>query len=122
MKRSTPDAGWLDETGGEAVAEVLRRLPNTKWFAWSFATSIFGFRPFQVVLNVAYAILSDVRPLFGCESCGKPRVLRSIQWVTKWAKNLFGGIFIRRTFQFAFATRRRPVAVSAEPLPQSSHP
>jgi len=26
--------------GGEAVAEVLRRLPNTKWFAWSFATSI----------------------------------------------------------------------------------
>jgi hypothetical protein len=35
--------------GGEAVAEVLRRLPNTKWFGWSFATSIFGFRPFQVV-------------------------------------------------------------------------
>jgi predicted DCC family thiol-disulfide oxidoreductase YuxK len=64
--------------GGEAVAEVLRRLPNTKWFAWSFATSIFGFRPFQVVLNVAYAILSDV---FG-ESCGNQEF---IQWVTKWA-------------------------------------
>src|SRR5208337_4691166 len=55
--------------GGEAVAETLRNLPGTKWFAWSFATTILGFRPFQLVLNVAYAILSDVRPLFGCESC-----------------------------------------------------
>ena len=72
--------------GGEAVAETLRNLPNTKWFAWSFATTILGFRPFQLVLDVAYAILSDVRPLFGCESCGKPKVLRPIQWVTKWAK------------------------------------
>ena len=89
--------------GGEAVAETLRNLPNTKWFAWSFATTILGFRPFQVVLNVAYAILSDVRPLFGCESCGKSRVLRPIQWVTKWAKDL---IWRRSspepTFQFAF--------------------
>jgi len=33
--------------GGEAVAEVLRDLPNTKWFAWSFATTILGFRPSQ---------------------------------------------------------------------------
>ena len=77
--------------GGEAVAETLRNLPNTKWFAWSFATTILGFRPFQLVLDVAYAILSDVRPLFGCESCGKPKVLRPIQWVTKWAKGMFGG-------------------------------
>jgi predicted DCC family thiol-disulfide oxidoreductase YuxK len=51
--------------GGEAVAETLRNLPNTKWFAWSFATSMFGFRPFQLILNVSYAILADVRPLFG---------------------------------------------------------
>ena len=56
--------------GGEAVAEVLRDMPNTKWFASSFAVSIFGFRPFQMVLNLGYAILADVRPLFGCESCG----------------------------------------------------
>ena len=77
--------------GGEAVAETLRNLPNTKWFAGSFAISIFGFRPFQVMLNVAYAILADVRPLFGCESCGKPRVwLRPVEWLTKWAKTLFG--------------------------------
>src|ERR1700678_1402188 len=33
--------------GGEAVAEVLLLLPNTKWFAPSFVISIFGFRPFQ---------------------------------------------------------------------------
>jgi predicted DCC family thiol-disulfide oxidoreductase YuxK len=25
--------------GGEAVAEVLRNLHNTKWFAWSFSTA-----------------------------------------------------------------------------------
>src|ERR1700733_3003653 len=27
--------------GGEAVAEVLRRLPSTRWFAGSFAVKIF---------------------------------------------------------------------------------
>lgn len=58
--------------GGEAVAEVLRRLPNCRWFAWTFALRMFGFRPFQWVLNVAYAALSDMRPLLGCESCGVP--------------------------------------------------
>jgi predicted DCC family thiol-disulfide oxidoreductase YuxK len=76
--------------GGEAVAEVLRNLSNTKWFAWCFEASIFGLRPFQVVLNMAYAMLSDVRPLFGCESCGKSNVLRPLQWMTKWAKSLVG--------------------------------
>jgi predicted DCC family thiol-disulfide oxidoreductase YuxK len=64
--------------GGEAVAEVLRSLPNTKWFAWSFSISTFGFRPFQVILNMAYAILADVRPLFGCESCGRTEERESV--------------------------------------------
>ena len=58
--------------GGKAVAEVLRNLPNTKSFAWIFDIGIFGFRPFQMILNMACAVLSDVRPLFGCESCGTP--------------------------------------------------
>ncbi len=58
--------------GGEAVAEVFRRLPSTKWFAWSFGMSIAGFRPFQLILNLGYLLLSDVRPLLGCESCGTP--------------------------------------------------
>jgi hypothetical protein len=99
--------------GGEAVAEVLRDLSNTKWFAWCFDVSIFGFRPFQVVLNVAYAILSDVRPLFGCESCGKPKVLRPLRWMTKWAKTLMG----RKPhpipaphFSSLSAARRRPIS------------
>jgi predicted DCC family thiol-disulfide oxidoreductase YuxK len=79
------------KVGGEAVAEVLRDLRNTKWFAWIFAISIFGFRPFQMVLNVAYVILADVRPLFGCESCGKPSFwVRPIAPTIKWARSMFG--------------------------------
>jgi hypothetical protein len=76
--------------GGEAVAEVLRRLPNAKWFAGCFTVSIFGFQPFQMILNMSYAILADVRPIFGCESCGTPSWLRPIGWLTKWAKGIFG--------------------------------
>jgi predicted DCC family thiol-disulfide oxidoreductase YuxK len=109
--------------GGEAIAETLKNLPNTKWFAWTFTASIFGFRPFQVMLNVAYAILADVRPLFGCESCGKPKVLRPIQWVIKWAKNMFGGSpRPSPTPHFSsLSARRRPPAVSVQPLPQANH-
>jgi len=57
---------------GEAVAEVLRNLPSTRWFTWTFGVNVFGVRPFQAILNLAYAILADVRPVFGCESCGTP--------------------------------------------------
>lgn len=79
------------KVGGEAVAEVLRDLRNTKWFAWIFAVSIFGFRPFQLVLNLAYVILADVRPIFGCESCGKPSFwVRPIAPTIKWVRSLFG--------------------------------
>jgi predicted DCC family thiol-disulfide oxidoreductase YuxK len=78
--------------GGEAVAEVLRELPNTSWLARSFAIRVFGFRPFQALLNVAYLILADVRPLFGCESCGtSSRWVRSIKWLMKWPTLVFGG-------------------------------
>lgn len=77
--------------GGEAVAEVLRNLPSTRWFSWTFAITIFGTRPFQAMLNVAYAILADVRPVFGCESCGTPsRWVRPIRWVVKWVASSFG--------------------------------
>ena len=77
--------------GGEAVAEVLRRLPPTTWLARSFAMSVFGFRPFQAVLNMGYFILADVRPLFGCESCGTPSLwVRSIRWLIKLPKLVFG--------------------------------
>jgi predicted DCC family thiol-disulfide oxidoreductase YuxK len=76
--------------GGEAVAEVLRRLPPTRWLAKSFAFSVFGWRPFQTVLDVAYTILADVRPLLGCESCGVPsRWVRAFVAATKWVRGLF---------------------------------
>jgi predicted DCC family thiol-disulfide oxidoreductase YuxK len=79
--------------GGEAVAEVLRQLPATRWFTWTFAISVFGVRPFQAILNLAYAILADVRPVFGCESCGTPSPwVRPIRWIVKRAESLFGGI------------------------------
>ena len=58
--------------GGEAVAEVLRRLPNCRWFAWTFDVRLFGIRPFQAILNLGYVVLADLRPLLGCESCGIP--------------------------------------------------
>jgi len=71
--------------GGEAVAEVFRRLPNTRWFAWAFA-----FRPFQGMLNLAYAILAHLRPLFGCESCGAPSSwMKPIRWVVRSGRSVF---------------------------------
>ncbi len=77
--------------GGEAVAEVLRDLPNTRWFAWLFAVGVFGVRPFQIILNAGYVLLADVRPLLGCESCGTSNVLiRTLASRIKWAKSRFG--------------------------------
>ena len=110
--------------GGEAVAEVLRSLPNTKWFAGCFAVSIFGFQPFQMTLNLSYTILADVRPLFGCESCGTPSWLRPIGWITKWVKGIFGG---KRHpsptphFTTLAARGTRPLPVSGGRPPQPRH-
>ena len=93
--------------GGESVAEVFRNLPNTKWFAWSFSVSIFGFRPFQMVLNLGYTILADIRPLFGCESCGIPG------WWSRPISSLF-----RRTNVQLRTGRSAPVrsTILAKPL------
>jgi len=110
--------------GGEAVAEVLRSLPNTKWFAGCFAVSIFGFHPFQMTLNLSYAILADVRPLFGCESCGTPGWLRPIASITKWAKGVFGENHHSSPtphFTSLAARRVRPLPVSGELPPQARH-
>ena len=61
--------GECAKLGGDAVAEVFRNLPSTKWFCPSFDLSNFGIRPFQVVLDLGYTVLADVRPLLGFESC-----------------------------------------------------
>ena len=77
--------------GGDAVAEVFRRLPSTRWFAWTFKLGFGTFRPFQLVLDAAYTILADVRPAFGCESCGTPSVwMKPLSWCVKQLKRLFG--------------------------------
>ena len=77
--------------GGDAVAEVLRNLKNTRWFAGLFAVSLFGVRPFQTMLNMAYVILASIRPLLGCESCGTPSVwMRPIMWTINRARAIFG--------------------------------
>ncbi|MBT3068306.1 thiol-disulfide oxidoreductase DCC family protein [Rhodoferax sp. U11-2br] len=84
-----PDGSML--LGGQAVAEVLRRLPATRWFAWCFAISLFGWQPFQQVLDLAYTILADVRPIFGCESCGTPSAwVLPFVWVSTKTKAMFG--------------------------------
>jgi predicted DCC family thiol-disulfide oxidoreductase YuxK len=99
--------------GGEAVAEVLRNLAVARWFSWSFTASLFGFRPFQMILNLAYAILADVRPLLGCESCGTPRPwLRPIVWLTKWATGTFSRTrhpILTPHFTSVSAVGRRPL-------------
>lgn len=53
---------------GEAVAEVLRRLPSTRWFARIFSIGVAGFRPFQMLLNMAYAVLVRARPILAIGS------------------------------------------------------
>ena len=98
--------------GAEAVAQVLRTLPNTKWFSWSFDVSIFGLRPFQSMLNGAYAILADVRPLFGCESCGTPSAwMRPIGWIMKRANAVFRKArYVHIRPHFTWRSARAPTA------------
>ena len=107
--------------GGEAVAEVLRTLDKTRWFARCFALRVFGFRPFQFALNVAYAALADVRPLFGCESCGTPKLwVRPIRWAVKRTQTLLGKIPLHHLvphFTPLSAKARSPLPVAGD-LPQ----
>jgi predicted DCC family thiol-disulfide oxidoreductase YuxK len=79
------------KTGGEAVAEVFRDLPNTRWFTWTLSIGVIGVRPFQAVLDLGYMLLSDVRPLFGCESCGTTNpAVATIRRTFARAMGLFG--------------------------------
>lgn len=68
--------------GGQAIATLLRLLPNTRWYAGIFTLRILGWQPFQQALDLAYAALSAIRPVFGCESCGRLRGwMRPFAWV-----------------------------------------
>jgi predicted DCC family thiol-disulfide oxidoreductase YuxK len=84
-----PDGSIL--IAGEAVAEVLRRSPGLAWCAWLFSVRVFNGRPFQSLLDLGYVILSDVRPIFGCKSCGAPALwARPFAWIVKMANRLAG--------------------------------
>jgi predicted DCC family thiol-disulfide oxidoreductase YuxK len=80
------------KTGGEAVAEVLRRLPETAWFTPLFDVSVLGFKPFQSMLNLGYTVLDRLRPAMGCESCGTPVPWwgKPIEWTYKAYKAITG--------------------------------
>jgi predicted DCC family thiol-disulfide oxidoreductase YuxK len=72
--------------GGEAVAGVLRNLSRTRWCAGLLAFSFFGLRPFQSLLDLGYAILAAVRPVFGCKSCGAVGFMRPMAWLMNRAR------------------------------------
>jgi predicted DCC family thiol-disulfide oxidoreductase YuxK len=74
--------------GGEAIAEVFRNLPKTAWFAQSLSWSLFGVRPVQKILDFAYLILADIRPLLGCKSCGTPKPwVRPLHKLQQWVSS-----------------------------------
>lgn len=77
--------------GGEAVAVVFNAVPATWWFRWVFAIRLLGYRPFQPLLNLAYVVLADVRPLLGCASCGTVRMwVKPLKWLFRAVAMLFG--------------------------------
>ena len=70
------------------MAEVLRIVPRTRWFAWTFKLGLFGFRPFQLILDFGYWLLAAIRPVFGCESCGTPPLwLRPFVWLRRGTRH-----------------------------------
>ena len=76
---------------GEAVAEVFRRSPGMAWWVGLLSVQVFGVRPFQRLLDLGYVILSDVRPIFGCKSCGAPALwARPFAWLVKKATQRTG--------------------------------
>jgi len=111
-----PDGSIL--IAGEAVAEILRRSPGMAWCAWLFAVRVFGLRPFQSLLNLGYVVLSDVRPIFGCKSCGAPALwARPFAWIVKTAN--------RRTGKGARAAHRpnfTPLAAAGKAKPALQTP
>ncbi len=100
---------------GEAVAEVFRRSPSMAWCARLCSIRVFKVRPFQSMLDLGYVILSDVRPIFGCKSCGKPAWwARPFAWLVKLATKFTGTE--TRTPQRPHFTPRAG-AGGAKPLP-----
>jgi predicted DCC family thiol-disulfide oxidoreductase YuxK len=79
--------------GGEAVGEVLRRLPQTDWIGPFLDLKVLGLRPFQKLVDGGYYVLDRLRPALGCESCGTPVPWwgKPIDWARKGWQSLKGG-------------------------------
>lgn len=82
--------------GGDAVAEVFRRLPDTNWFTPVLKVHVGDFYPFQVALNFGYEVLDKIRPALGCETCGGdvPTWAKPIAWIVsaiRTVRSWFGG-------------------------------
>jgi len=110
-----PDGTIL--VAGEAVAEVLRRSPAMAWCAWLLSIRVFDMQPFQRLLDLGYVILSDVRPIFGCKSCGAPALCaRPFVWLVKTLK--------RRTGSKPSAHRPHftPLPVAGDAVPRPTAP
>lgn len=78
------------KTGGAAVVEILRTLPNTKLLGSLLNVHIAAFRPGALLVNAAYDVLAETRPLLGCASCGSTNALvDSVQHAMRWLSRLF---------------------------------
>jgi predicted DCC family thiol-disulfide oxidoreductase YuxK len=105
------------KTGGEAVAAVFRSLPATRWLTGCLAFNLLGLRPFQKMLNLAYTVLDDVRPLLGCDSCGRSRPwVRQLERPVAWLKSLFGPAPAPKpSLHFAPLAAARPIPAPNSP-------
>jgi predicted DCC family thiol-disulfide oxidoreductase YuxK len=79
--------------GGEAIAEVLKALPNTGWYTWAFDVSVLGMKPGLAALQAGYKVLDAIRPALGCTSCGGGPVVwwaKPIKWTADAIKWVLG--------------------------------
>jgi hypothetical protein len=79
---------------------------------------VFNVRPFQSLLDLGYVILSDVRPIFGCKSCGAPALwARPFVWLAKAVRRRDGG-----KGQHAQRPNFTPLPAGAAPKPPRPAP
>ncbi len=79
--------------GGEAIGEVLRRLPHLGFLGPLLDTGLFGMKPVQAALDAGYKILDAARPAIGCKSCGGGPVVwwsKPIKWTADLVRWLRG--------------------------------
>jgi len=72
--------------------------------------SVFGVRPFQVILNLAYAIWQKCVQYLVCESCGTPSPwVRPIRWIVNGQLHYLVPVITRVQIRTSPSCRRREV-------------